>query len=305
MAEGISWAGMNEVPVMITYYMRGAPATGLPTRSGQADLKFAINVSHGEFPRIVIASGTHTEVFKDAILGLNLAERYQTPVIHIIEKSLANAYTTIDKEEIEKEPPEIDRGLLAKDFDNYKRFKITDDGISPRAFLGQAKMFYTGDEHNEYGHITEASMNRLKMYEKRMKKLDEADKDIPEDSRVNVVGNADNVLLTWGSPVGAIMDSIDDLKKDGINVQLIQVKIFSPYPTKLMQKLLKGKKKIIAIENNYNAQGAEVLTEKTGIMPTNYILKWTGRPMMKEELARAIKQTVKDNVEKVVLYGGA
>ena len=305
MAEGISWAGMNEVPVLITYYMRGAPATGLPTRSGQADLKFAVNVSHGEFPRIVITSATQEEIFGDAILALNLAEKYQTPVIHVIEKTLANAYSIIDKSDLSIDATVIDRGMLEKGGADYKRFKITEDGISPRAFLGQARMFYTGDEHNEYGHIAEASMNRYKMYEKRMKKLDKADKEIPDSERVEVVGDSENVLLTWGSPKGAILDCMDELSNEGIDIELVQVKMFSPYPAKRMKEILKGKKRIIAIENNYNAQGAEVLTEKTGIMPTNFILKWTGRPVMRDELKDAIKQVVTNNVSKVVLYGGA
>jgi 2-oxoglutarate ferredoxin oxidoreductase subunit alpha len=305
MAEGLSWAGMNEVPVVVTYYMRGAPATGLPTRSGQADLKFALNVGHGEFPRIVMASSTHVEVFKDAVNSLNLAEKYQTPVIHIIEKALADAYATLDKDDIQNAVPEIDRGLLETNMENYKRFKVTADGISPRAFLGHARMFYTGDEHNEHGHITEGSENRLNMYEKRMKKLDKADIEIPDDQRVEVVGSGEDVLLTWGTPKGAIIDSLEELKKEEIEMQMIQVKMFSPYPARLMGKLLAGKRRIIAVENNYNAQGAEVLTERTGICATNHILKWTGRPIMKDELIRAIKQIVKDNSKRVVLNGGA
>lgn len=171
MAEGLSWAGMNEVPVVVTYYMRGAPSTGLPTRSGQADLKFALNAGHGEFPRIVIASGDHHEIFWDSIWALNLAERYQTPVIHIIEKALANAYSLIDEDSI-KGQIKIDRGKLVKQVgDRFNRFQPSDDGISPRVFLGQSSIFYTGDEHNEEGHITENSLNRTKMHEKRMKKL--------------------------------------------------------------------------------------------------------------------------------------
>lgn len=97
MAEGIGWAGMNEVPVVVTYYIRGGPSTGQPTRTSQADLMFALNVSHGEFPRIVIASGDHVEAFQDAIWALNLAQKYQTPVIHLVDKALANSYSIIPK----------------------------------------------------------------------------------------------------------------------------------------------------------------------------------------------------------------
>ena len=306
MVEGISWAGMNEVPVVITYYMRGAPATGMPTRSGQADLKFALNAGHGEFPRIVIASGDHVEVFWDAIWALNLAEKYQTPVIHIIEKALANSYSVFDEELIKNKPYVIERGKIVKPTSEYfNRFEITEDGISPRAFLGDAGIYYSGEEHNEEGHTTENSINRMKMYEKRMKKLELADKEIPEEQRVNIVGDADIVLLTWGSPKGPILEAMEELEKEGIKTMMVQVRMFNPYPARLMKKLLEGKSKIIAVEHNYQAQGAEVLAEKTGIFATNFILKWTGRPITREEVIEGVKKIVQNNEKRVVAYGSA
>ncbi|WP_236749009.1 2-oxoacid:ferredoxin oxidoreductase subunit alpha [Acidianus manzaensis] len=304
MAEGISWAGMNEAPVVITYYMRGAPSTGLPTRSGQGDLKFALNVGHGEFPRIVIASGDHKEIFWDAIWAFNLAEKYQTPVIHIVEKTLANAYSIFDEDEILGKKIEIDRGKIVKpEGEFFKRFQITEDGISPRAFLGEASLYYAGDEHNEDGHITEGTLNRIAMYQKRMKKLETADKEIPEEQRVNIFGNGDNVLLTWGSPKGAILDAMDELKD--FNVMMVQIKMFNPYPKSLMRKILENKKKIIAVENNYQAQGAQILAENCGIFPTNYILKWTGRAITREEIIQGVKSVIEKDEKRVVLSAEA
>ena len=308
MVEGISYAGMNEVPVVITYYMRGAPATGMPTRSGQADLKFALNAGHGEFPRIVIASGDHIEIFWDAIWALNLAEKYQTPVIHLIEKTLAHSYSVFDEDELKNKPYVIERGKIVKPTSEYfNRFEITEDGISPRAFLGDAGMYYSGEEHNEEGHTTENSINRMKMYEKRMKKLETADREIPEEQRVNIAGDLDSdiVLLTWGSPKGAVLEAMEELQKEGIKTMMVQVKMFNPYPARLMKKLLSGKSKIIAVENNYQAQGAEVLAEKTGIFATNFILKWTGRPITREEVIEGVKKIVQNNERRVVAYGGA
>lgn len=307
MNEGISWAGMNEVPVVITYYMRGSPATGLPTRSGQSDLKLALNAGHGEFPRIVIASGDHREVFSDAVWAMSLAERYQTPTIHIIEKTLANSYSILDRGSINAAVAAIDRGAIAApsgtEGADYKRFLFTDTGISPRAFLGQASMYYTGDEHNEYGHITEASANRIAMYEKRMGKLSLADREIGADRKLNVVGSGNNVLLTWGSPKGAILDSMEELTNSGMDVQLVQVRLFSPYPTAMLSRLLNGKR-IIAVENNYNAQGAEVLAEKTSMMPDARILKWNGRPITKDEIIDSVTRVVRKNEKRVVLNAG-
>ncbi len=305
MSEGISWAGMNEAPVLITYYVRGAPATGLPTRSGQADLKFAINVGHGEFPKIIIASGDHEEVFYDAIYALNLAERYQTPVIHLIEKCLANAYSVLDMKTFKGPKISIERGLLSEGGEGYKRFAITENGISPRAFMGKASIFYTGDEHNESGHITEEPLNRLAMYEKRLKKLETADKEIMEESMANVYGDAENVILLWGASKGPALDAMAELKEKGIDVEVVQVRMFNPYPKRYMKKLLSGKRRIIALESNYYAQGAEVLTENTGIMPTAQILKWTGRPILLDELVKAVEEVIVHGKTKVVLDGGA
>lgn len=305
MAEGIAWAGMDEVPVVITYYMRGAPSTGLPTRTGQADLKFALNVGHGEFPRIVIASGDHVEAFQDAIWAFNLAERYQTPVIHLVEKAIANAYAIFDVDELELDKIRIDRGKIVEPGGYYERFAFTDDGISPRAFLGKAIMYYTGDEHNPSGHISEDPENRTKMYAKRMKKLETADKEIPEEQRVKLFGPADAkiAIVTWGSPKGAVLDAVDELSSQ-YKIQVIQIRMFNPFPRNLIKKLLSDKEVIIDVEGNYEAQAAQVIKEKTGIDVTNYILKWNGRPMARDEVRDAIVEVLNGKKE-VVLNGGA
>ncbi|BBG27464.1 2-oxoacid:ferredoxin oxidoreductase subunit alpha [Sulfuracidifex tepidarius] len=306
MTEGIGWGGMNEAPVVITYYIRGGPSTGQPTRSSQADLLFALNVGHGEFPRIVIASGDHVEAFRDAVWASNLAERYQTPVIHLVDKGLANAYSIFEEEELGLDSLIIERGKLTFcPSEGYKRFEITKDGISPRAPLGEAWMMYSGDEHDEEGHIREESENRIKMYEKRMRKLETADAEIPEEDRLKTYGDidSDTVILTWGSPKGTVLDSIQELKKEGISLGLVQIRMFSPFPKRLIAKLLSGKK-VIDIENNYLAQANEVLKLNTGISADSFILKWNGRPIMMDELMNALKLSMKGE-KKVILNAGA
>jgi 2-oxoglutarate ferredoxin oxidoreductase subunit alpha len=305
MVEGLGWAGMNEVPVVITYYIRGGPSTGLPTRTGQSDLLFPMFAGHGEFPKIIIASGDHAEAFRDAVWALNLAERYQTPVIHLVEKTLANSYSTIPREELKLEELKADRGKIVYKADpTYRRFMLTSDGISTRAPLGGALMYYTGDEHNEMGHISEDPENRLFMYEKRMKKLETADREIPEESRVKVFGDTDskNVIVTWGF-AGSVLEDV--INEGGIDALILQLRMFSPFPTKLVSNMLSDKEKIIAVEGNYLAQASKLITMFTGIRPTNYILKWNGRPFLKDELESALRQTIKEDVKKVVLNGGA
>ncbi|MEM1859756.1 MAG: 2-oxoacid:ferredoxin oxidoreductase subunit alpha [Metallosphaera sp.] len=307
MAEGIGWAGMNEVPVVVTYYIRGGPSTGQPTRTSQADLLFAMHVGHGEFPRIVIASSDHVEAFQDAVWAFNLAERYQTPVIHLVEKAIANAYSIFDVSELELDKLRAERGKLVEVPDGeFQRFKFTEDGISPRTVLGKAYMFYTGDEHNELGHISEDSENRIKMYEKRLIKLRTADREIPEEERVKVYGDSDSkvAIITWGSPKGAVLDAVDQLSSEGIKAQVIQIRMFNPFPKNLVKKLLSNKEVIIDVEGNYEGQTGIITKLATGIEPTNYILKWNGRPMTWDEVYDGIKLALKGE-KRVVLHGGA
>jgi 2-oxoglutarate ferredoxin oxidoreductase subunit alpha len=256
-----------------------------------------MHVSHGEFPRIVIASGDHVEALKDAIWAFNLAEKYQTPVIHLVEKALANAYSIVDLDELGGDI-EIERSTIG---DDNERFKFTDSGISPRLLLGESTVYYTGDEHNTFGHISEDPVNRVKMYEKRMRKLETADKEIPEEKRYNVYGDLDSkyAIVTWGSPKGAVLDAVEELDQ---KFAVIQLRMFNPFP-KTVKKLLEDKDLIIDIEGNYEAQAA-ILLKQYGVEVTNYILKWNGRPMGRDEVRDGILSAIKGE-KRVVLNAGS
>jgi len=166
MAEGLGWAGNNEVPLVITLYQRGGPSTGQPTRHSQQDLRFAMHAAHGEFARIILASGDIRECFYDAAEVFNLAEKYQMPVIHLLDKGMANSSQTYPIFDYSK--VKIDRGQIVgeKELEGkvYKRFQFTETGVSPRAFLGtkNAVQWYSGDEHNESGNINEEPFIRQK-----------------------------------------------------------------------------------------------------------------------------------------------
>ncbi len=311
MVEGLSWAGHSEVPVVITYYQRGAPATGLPTRHGQADLRFAMHAGHGEFPRIILASGDIRECFYDAATAFNLAERYQMPVIHLIDKAMANCSQTYPL--FDYGGFKIDRGeLLAEnDLENkeYNRFEFNETGVSPRAVLGigSAVMWYTGDEHNEKGHISEEPLNRRMMMEKRMKKLELVEKEVPAEEKMNFYGdkNAENVVISWGSPKGAIIESIGLLKNEGLSIGFLQMRMLHPLPVEEIKNVLKGKKRIIDVEDNYTGQLGGIINEKTGISPTHYVLKYTGRPTSATEVYDALKAVLRGKAgERTVLMFG-
>jgi 2-oxoglutarate ferredoxin oxidoreductase subunit alpha len=311
MVEGLSWAGKSEVPVVITYYQRGAPATGLPTRNGQSDLRFVMHAGHGEFPRIILASGDIQECFYDAAKVFNLAEKYQMPVIHLLDKAMANCSQTYPVFDYGKF--KIDRGdiLTEKDLEGkeYKRFRLTETGVSPRAVLGTkgGVHWYTGDEHNEFGHISEEPLNRRLMMEKRMKKLDLVEKEVPAEDKLKFFGDptSENVVVSWGSPKGAIIESIDLLKREGFSLGFVQMRLLNPLPTEEVKKALVGKKRIIDIEDNYLGQLGGVIKEKTGIAPNFHVLKYTGRPMTTTEVHGALKKilTGKAAEREVLMFG--
>jgi 2-oxoglutarate/2-oxoacid ferredoxin oxidoreductase subunit alpha len=311
MVEGLSWAGNSEVPVVITYYQRGAPATGLPTRNGQSDLQFAIHAGHGEFARIILASGDIKECFYDAAKVFNLAEKYQMPAIHLLDKAMANCNQTYPVFDYSKFKIERGQILSEKDLEgqDYKRFRFTETGVSPRVVLGTKNgvHWYTGDEHNEVGHISEEPLTRTLMMEKRMKKLDLVEKEIPMEDKLAFFGDqtSENIIVSWGSPKGAIIETLSMLKEEGLNAGFMQVRLINPLPTESIKKALEGKKLIIDIEDNYTGQLGEVIREKTGIAPKFHILKYTGRPMTTTEVYDAIKAilTGKASQRQVLMYG--
>ncbi len=316
MVEGLGWAGINEVPVVITQYSRGGPSTGQPTRHEQGDLKFVLSASHGEFPRLVLCSGDLEECFYDAIRIFNYAERYQMPAIHLIDKSMANSSATIPQLSSDLVP--IQRGKLVNGTGpngtdaEYHRFKFSEDGVSPRAVLGSGHRFWnSGDEHDEMGHIEEDPENRIKMMDKRMSKLETAYHEIPEEEKFNFFPSskkpADVTLVSWGSTKGPILDAMKMLEKDKVGVEFIQIRLVSPFPTESVKEKLSKAKLVIDIEQNYSGQMASVIAEKTMIDIKNKVVKFNGRPMSQDEIYKSVKKIMSNpsSNRRVVLTHGA
>lgn len=316
MVEALGWAGINEVPVVVTLYQRGSPSTGLPTRSEQGDLRFALHAGHGEFPRIVLASGDLEECFYDAVRAFNYAERYQLPVIHLLDKSLASSsrtYPVFDTEKVR-----IERGRLLSEQEllelsgngAYKRFEFTESGISARSVLGMkgGTFWKTGDEHDEWGHITEDPLVRVRMMEKRAKKLETAAREIPNEEKLNFFGdpNAETLILSWGSPKGPILDAMELLESEGHRLSFLQARLLWPLPAEEIERRLKRAKCRIAVENNFSGQFAGLVREHTGIAMDYLIVKFNGRPMSVDEIYNALKQILLGKApKKVVLTHGA
>ncbi|MDI1496187.1 MAG: pyruvate ferredoxin oxidoreductase alpha subunit [Cenarchaeum symbiont of Oopsacas minuta] len=307
MAETLGWAGINEVPMVITLYQRSGPSTGLPTRHGQDDLLCAVHAGHGEFPRLVYASGDVEESFYDTAKCFNYAEHYQLPVIHMMDKYIASSVCTCPR--FEPERINIDRGkMLDHVKGDYQRFKLTPDGISPRSSLGmKGGIFWnTGDERDESGHITEDPTMRKKMMEKRMSKYEKLLNELPFKEQAVLHGDKQPVMITsWGSCKGPILDAMHMLKEKGVCVGFVQVKLLWPFPAKIVYSLLEGAKTIINIESNQTSQFGMLLRQQTGIKPNVNIVKYTGRAMTCTELYNTIESIVSGSGKKreVLTYG--
>ena len=318
MAEALGWAGINEVPVVVSLYQRAGPSTGLPTRHEQGDLIFAINCGHGEFPKIVFASGDIEESFYDTIKAFNFAEKYQLPVIHMLDKAIANSIMTckiFDQHSIK-----IDRGHLLENVPqsaetgtagNYRRFKLDINPISPRIALGKENGIFwnTGDEHTEEGHITEDPDNRIKMMNKRMSKLDLALKEIPDEDKARAYGQDDPssgvTIVSWGSTKGAILDAIDRLVAEGKKAKFIQIRLMHPFPTALVEKMLANSKVLVDIEMNYTSQLGVLIKQNLSRSIDYKIVKYNGRPMSSSEVYNALMSIINGNAKRrIVLEHG-
>jgi 2-oxoglutarate ferredoxin oxidoreductase subunit alpha len=319
MAEALGWAGINEVPLVVSLYQRAGPSTGLPTRHEQGDLLFAINAGHGEFPRIVFASGDIEESFYDTLKIFNFADIFQLPVIHLLDKAIASSVMTCKNFDPNK--INIDRGYLVtkinnkeqdnKKLEHFKRFKLKEnEPISARTPIGTENGIFwnTGDEHNEEGHIIEDPTVRIKMMNKRMTKLELILQTIPdEDKALSYNGNSDIVITSWGSTKGAILDTLDELNKEGIKIKFVQIKLLNPFPQQLLKKLLRSAKTIINIEMNYSSQLAKLIKQNLQRDIDYEIVKYNGRPISYDEIHKVIKDIVNNNIDKrrIVLDHGA
>ncbi|MCH8085013.1 MAG: 2-oxoacid:ferredoxin oxidoreductase subunit alpha [Nitrosopumilus sp.] len=306
MTEMLGWAGINEVPIVITNYQRSGPSTGLPTRHGQDDLLFSVFAGHGDFPKIVYASGDIEESFYDTGNCFNYADIFQVPVIHMMDKFLASSVITCKRFDTQK--ISIDRGkLLEKVSDGYRRFEFTDDGISPRSRLGidNGIFWNTGDESDETGHISEDPIMRVKMMDKRMSRLDLILKKIPDSEQVVSFGIEDYTIISWGSAKGPIIDALKMLKKEGISIGYIQLKLLHPFPTDYVNFLLKDAKTIIDIEANYSAQLGKLFKQNIARDIDYYVLKYTGRVMTSTEIYDSLKKIIqnKANKREVLMHG--
>ncbi len=296
MVEAVSLAGITETPIVIMMGQRPGPATGMPTWTEQGDLLFIIHSGHGEFPKIVLAPGDMEESYKLTVEAFNLADIYQTPVFIMSDKYLLEGHQSIDEAQITNYKFQVDRGKLltqkqADGLKDYKRYEVTDDGISARAIPGMPNCVFQANsyEHIENGHTTEDATERIKQVEKRNRKTDtflEKDVKMP-----NFYGNSDAPLtvVSWGSMKGPVLQAI---KGNESKFNFLHFSYLWPLPKDKLTKLLLSKKSLLLVENNSQGQLGQLLKMVTGVDIGNKLLKYSGRPIYPEEIIKKVDESI-------------
>lgn len=289
MVEGLSLAGAIESPLVIHIGQRPGPATGLPTRTEQADLEHALYSGHGEFPRAILAPGSMQEGCSLARHAFHLADAYQVPVIILTDQSYLESNHLIHNLELADLPAE--NHIIETD-DRYRRYAITGDGVSPRGIPGHGTgiVCADSDEHDEGGYITEDMDVRTVMVKKRLKKLQGLEAAALPPT---LIGNlpCTYLIVGWGSTFHVVQEALEALGNS--DLAFLHFSQVYPLHPKTAELLLQAKKRIL-IENNATGQFGRLIKMHTGINSDEHILKFDGMPFMLEEVIARLESIMKE-----------
>jgi len=293
--EAIGLSGITETPLVVIDTQRGGPSTGLPTKQEQSDLMAMIYGTHGEIPKIVMAPSTVEEAFYDTVEALNLAEEYQVPVILLTDLQLSLGKQTVQPLDLNK--VEIRRGkLIQGDVEEaegyFKRYEVTQDGISPRVLPGTLNGIHhvTGVEHDQTGKPSEAATNRIAQMDKRMRKI----KNITFPTAVHKntkYEDADLLIVGFNSTRGVIEEGMARLEDAGLKVNHAHIRLIHPFPVDEMLPLVTSAKKVVVVENNATGQLANIMKMNLGhVDKIKSILKYDGNPFLPHEIYSKCKE---------------
>jgi len=288
MVEALGLAGCSETPLVIVEAQRPGPSTGLPTRTEQGDLGFVLSAGQGDFPRAVLAPGNPAQGFALTARAFNLADRYQLPVFLITDQYFADTNFTHEPEDFPREV-QIERALVDGPADGpYDRYALTADGISPRRRPGFGPVVVAdSDEHTADGHLTEDLGVRVKMHDKRLRKLTGL---VQELNGVTTAGPAEAplALACWGSSLGPVTEAVARLNADGTPARMVHLSELWPFPAGAVAGALGKPKKLVMVEMNATGQGNRLLRQETGIAADHLVLKYNGAPFTPEYILRAL-----------------
>lgn len=293
MVEAYGMAAATETPLVMVEAIRPGPSTGLPTWTGQGDLKFMLSMGQGEFPRLVAAAGDVEECFWLTLEAFNIAEKYQTPVVLITDKYLAESHATVRAFDLQKATRDRGKVLTEAQLASLKDYRRYDtkvaDGVSPRSLPGMngGVFLANSDEHDEYGFSMEDAEPVKAMMDKRMRKFEAARKGIAEP-KLEGPAKADLTIVSWGSTKGPIKEAMLALDEKGVKVNFLQVRWMSPFPVKTVTGVIAKAKRVLLVENNQTGQFGQLIREQTGLDIKEKLLKYDGRPFYPEEIVERV-----------------
>ena len=296
MSETVSLNAIIENPSVFVLAQRPGPGTGLPTWTAQGDLLLAIGAAHGEFARLVVSVSDAQDSFDLMPEAFNYAEEFQTPVIVLTDKQIAEAIYTQKPYDLKK--AKLRRGELVEDPKELKDLEASDryephtpDGISSRWLPGSSGPAFVsqGDEHSDDGTVDESSENASAQMEKRMRKMEALKNALPEPDYFGPDGKLDLLLVSWGSNKSVILDALRDPAFKGKKIGYMHYTYLWPMKTEKLEKLMKSAKKVALIECNYQGQLGMMLRMAGGPGIEEKILKYDGRPFFYDELITRIK----------------
>lgn len=304
MAETIGHSGMTEVGMLIVDAQRAGPSTGMPTKTEQSDLMFAIFGHHGDIPKIVLAPGTPQEYFEVMPRAFAFMLKYQVPVIVLTSLDIAEGFSTIDALDLDYADafdlsirPHDKRGMGAL----HERFALTESGISPRAIPGErGKIFkINGSEHDACGFVTTNPSLCTAMMDKRLRKLDTF---LAEDAcapEVTGPRRADVSLVGWGGTKGVIREAQERLAQEGLRVRTVHFGDLWPMSSASAVAAVSGARKTFVVENNATGQLAQLLRMKASeggvAVPRNKlvsVLRYDGRPFEPCVIVQSVRKEV-------------
>lgn len=306
MVESLSFAGVAEIPLVVVEATRQGPATGLPTWTSQGDLNFVLGAGHGEFLRVVLTPGDVREHFLLAKLAVELAEKYQLPVLIMSDKYILESLQSMPKMVMDLKNSRlsmVNDGQLGENNlieGEYLRYSATENGISPRSIPGQNNAWQLSNsyEHDEYGFATEDAVTTRKAVEKRMAKLTALKQDLPKPLYLGAK-NPQQILISFGSTINVLKDVLlDDVAK---NLAVIHLPCIYPFPSEEIESLLAGKNaETFVVEGNATGQLKALIRRETKLQNLRSILRYDGRPFYSEDLVNFLKTGQLDQQYKLI-----
>jgi len=290
MVEGVSLAGMTETPIVIVVAQRPGPATGLPTRTEQADLEFVLRAGHGEFPRAVFAPGDVEECFHLTRKALELAQRFQGPTFVLTDQFLADSYRAVEPFDVEGLPPVGSYAAPPEFAEPYARYAVTDSGVSPRLLPGVSRhlVVVDSDEHTEDGHLTEDLDARVRQVEKRRRKESGIRAEVVPP-RYDGDERPELLLVSWGSSKGAVAEAAANLRANGVNAATLHFPQVWPLIAEQFLGRLREAKRVVAVEGNASGQLARLIRAEAGFEVGERVSRYDGLPLTPEYILRGLK----------------